>query len=189
MLSISSSKFIQFHKLIYPDKIRWIQSSPNTPASTSKRLPDGKIPSSTDISLNPSLADNVTATYSNATAVAAAASAYASFVNITPDTFTKTAANIFKVHKEAVEAGIFDFSESGYIRYHLNISGDIADQIAALNDVHDSWYYDSVYFSATNWRTIDKGLTSLPRAFGPHVFNRTMFGTFVRKLPFTPILT
>jgi hypothetical protein len=35
---------------------------------------------------------------------------------------------------------------------------------------------------STTWRTIDKGLESLPRAFMPHVQNKTTFGRFVSGL-------
>ena len=161
-------------------RYRWIQASPNTPASTSKRLADGTIPTKADIAANPDLADNVVATYSNATAVADASAAFDDWLNLTDAKMAAAAANIFTAHKTAVEAGYLDFSESGYIRYRLNTDLNITDEVDALSDNYDSWYYDSIYFSATDWRTIDKGLTSLPRAFGPLVMNRTMFGIAVR---------
>jgi len=161
---------------------RWIQSSPNTPATTSKRLPDGRVPSSADIRANPALANNATASYSNATAISIAEAGYENFMNVTSDVLSAVAKNVFTAHKAAVEAGILDFSESGYIRYVLDNDPNITDQIDSLNDVHDSWYYDSLYFSATDWRTIDKGLTSLPRAFGPLVMNRTIFHTSVQEV-------
>ena len=41
-----------------------------------------------------------------------------------------------------------------------------------------------MYFSATKWRTIDKGLESLPRAFYPHVANKTTFGRQVDGLEY-----
>lgn len=130
------------------------------------------------------MADNITATYSNATAVSIAVDGYNKFKNVTSDLLAATAKNIFTAHKAAVEAGLLDFSESGYIRYRLNTDLDITDQIHSLNDVHDSWYYESVYFSASDWRTIDKGLTSLPRAFGPLVMNRTIFHTSVQEVSY-----
>jgi hypothetical protein len=39
-----------------------------------------------------------------------------------------------------------------------------------------------VYFAASKWRTIDQGLSRLPRAFGPQVLNRTQFNTTVQGL-------
>src|ERR1700712_1900765 len=49
--------------------IPWIQYASNDPAATSKRRPDGTIPGGAELRLDPSLADNATTTYSNATAV------------------------------------------------------------------------------------------------------------------------
>lgn len=101
-------------------------------------------------------------------------------MNLTDAKLAAAAKNVFTAHRAAVDAGYLDFSESGYIRYRLGIDLDIADQVDTIGDNGDSWYYDSIYFSASDWRTIDKGLTSLPRAFGPLVMNRTMFQTAVR---------
>ena len=160
---------------------RWIQSSPNTPVSTSKRLPDGTVPSQSQVSADPSLADNATATYSNATAVAAAEVEFDDWLNLTDAKMAAAAKNVFTAHKAAVEAGILDFSEAGYIRYRLNTDLNITDEVDSLTDNYDSWYYDSIYFDASDWRTIDQGLTKLPAAFGPIVLNRTLFYTTVRK--------
>lgn len=160
---------------------RWIQSSPNTPVSTSKRLSDGTIPTAADIKANPSLKDNITATYSNATAIEDVSAEYDDWLNLTDSKLAAAAKDIFTAHKAAVDAGYLDFSESGYIRYRLGTDLNITDQIDSLGDEADSWYYDNVYFGASDWRTIDKGLTSLPKAFGPLVMNRTMFQTAVRK--------
>jgi len=143
------------------------------------------VPKASDVSADPSLADNTTATYSNATAVVAAGDAYDDWLNLTDAKLAAAAQNVFTAHKAAVEAGYLDFSESGYLRYRLNTDLNITDEVDAISDNYDSWYYDNYYFSATDWRTIDQGLTKLPAAFGPHVFNRTLFNTAVRKM--TPI--
>jgi len=121
--------------------------------------------------------------YTNATAVSVAEDGYTKWLNYTDDLAASAAKNVFKAHKAAVDAGLLDFSEAQYIRYVLNNTVGLTDQIDTVTDLYDSWYYDSVYFSASNWRTIDKGLTSLPRAFGPLVMNRTMFDTRVREYP------
>jgi monoamine oxidase len=41
-----------------------------------------------------------------------------------------------------------------------------------------------IFFVATTWRTIDKGLSSLPRAFYPHVQNKTTFGRKIEGLAY-----
>jgi hypothetical protein len=44
--------------------------------------------------------------------------------------------------------------------------------------------YLSLIFQSTTWRTIDKGLESLPRAFMPHIQNKTTFGRYVSGLTY-----
>ena len=138
--------------------IRWIQSNSNAPKS------------------------NSTTTYSNVTAATAATDGYNRFMNLTDDKLFAAAKNVFTAHRSAVDAGILDFSEAGYIKYVLGANNDITDEIDTLSDNYDSWYYDSVYFSASTWRTIDQGLNRLPLAFTPLVENRTMFGTAVQEI-------
>jgi monoamine oxidase len=163
---------------------RWIQTNSNTPTSTSKRLPDGTIPTSADVAADPNLADNTTATYSNATAVLAAETSYNNWLNLTDDKLAAAARNIFTAHRQAVDTGILDFSESGYIKHVLGASNNITDEIDTLSDNYDSWYYESVYFSACTWKTIDQGLNRLPLAFTPLVTNRTMFQTAIQEISY-----
>ncbi|KFY87603.1 hypothetical protein V498_07096 [Pseudogymnoascus sp. VKM F-4517 (FW-2822)] len=162
--------------------IKWIQSNPNTPATTPRRLPDGRVPTSADIKADPSLA--ATPNYTNATAVKEAAAAYDAWMGVDESVLKALAKNVFEAHKAAVEHGILDFSEAGYLRYKLGIDPNIADQVSSLGDNHDSWYYDTGYFGATNWRTIDQGLSRLPRAFEPLVIKKTMFQTAVQELSY-----
>jgi hypothetical protein len=162
--------------------IKWIQSSPNTPISTSKRLPDGTVPGAAVAAANPALRDNITATYSNATAVAAAGQAYDDWRHLDRATLKEIATNVFRTHKEAVDNGILDFSESGYLRYRLMIDLNITDEVASIGSNYDSWACDNVYFGATDWRTIDQGLSRLPAAFGPLVLNKTIFGISIQEL-------
>lgn len=118
--------------------IKWIQSSPNTPISTSKRLPDGTVPGAAVAAANPALRDNITATYSNATAVAAAGQAYDDWRHLDRATLKEIATNVFRTHKEAVDNGILDFSESGYLRYRLMIDLNITDEVASIGSNYDS---------------------------------------------------
>lgn len=160
------------------DFIEWIQSSPNVPASTTKRKPDGTVPSVTEVEDKPKYADNLNLTYSNTTSVYEAQAAYddwSSKVSI-----EEMAKNIYKAHKKAVDEGLFDFSEAGYLNYQLKYGKNITDEVTSFVDTSPTWLYDNGYFSATYWRTIDKGLTRLPAAFGPQVINRTIFDTAVQ---------
>lgn len=164
--------------------IKWIQSSPNVPSSTSKRRPDGTVPSISEVSANPLYADNVTATYSNATAVAEASAAYEDWLDIDSAKIKELASNVFQGHKKALSEGHLDFSEAQFVRNVLQKDWNITDQIDSITDISPSWEYDAVYFMASDWRTIDKGLSRLPQAFGPLVLNRTKFHTQVSELKY-----
>ncbi|KAJ5432595.1 uncharacterized protein N7458_011751 [Penicillium daleae] len=162
--------------------IPWVQSSPNVPASTGgNRLPDGRIPTAAQVAANSSLV--YTAASSNATAVADAEAAYENYTTLDDRaTIRAIATNMYQAHKKAVEDGMFHWSEAGYLRYAMGYNANITDYVAGTTD-SPIWgdFYDDVYFAATKWRTIDKGLESLPRAFYPHVkdkvtFNRTVQG-------------
>lgn len=162
--------------------IPWIQNSPNVPAdSGGVRLPDGRIPSAAQVAANASLL--YTAPSSNTSAVAAAEAAYSNYTTLDDKaTIRKIATNMYQAHKKAIEDGMFHWSEAGYMRYALGYNANITDYAAGTTD-YPIWgdFYDDVYFSATKWRTIDKGLESLPKAFYPHVegkltLNRTVAG-------------
>jgi monoamine oxidase len=162
--------------------IPWIQRSDNAPVFTFKRRPDGTVPGAAEIAADPSLAANITVTYSNATAVEEAETAFDDWLGLDKDKLREIATNVFQAHKAAVEAGNFNFSESAYLRYVLNTDLNITDQTASTSDFSPSWEYDAVYFGATEWRTIDQGLSRLPLAFAPSVLNRTMFQTRVQEM-------
>ncbi|CAI6331901.1 unnamed protein product [Periconia digitata] len=162
--------------------INWIQSSPNTPAnSNGYRLPNGRIPSTAQIAANSSLR-NPAAKPADPEAAELASEEMEDFIGFTPDVSRSVATNIYKAHKEAVEKGIFQWSEAAYIKYALNMSADTADFVGGSGDNSPLWYYDSVYFAATTWKTIDKGLESLPRAFYPLVKDRLTLGRKVDGL-------
>ncbi|KAL1588819.1 hypothetical protein WHR41_02722 [Cladosporium halotolerans] len=164
--------------------IKWIQSSPGAPSSTSKRRPDGTVPSVAEVSDDPAYATNLNATYSNATLVAQAKDAIEEWSDLDHDKIASIATNVFRAHKQAVADGYFDFSEAGYLKYLLQYDNNITDQVTDISGSLPNWLYEDVYFEATEWRTIDKGLSRLPAAFGPQVLNRTIFQTSVQGMSF-----
>ncbi|KAF2791444.1 hypothetical protein K505DRAFT_326865 [Melanomma pulvis-pyrius CBS 109.77] len=157
--------------------IPWIQSSPNVPAnSNGYRLPNGRIPSVAQIAANSSLR-NPAYTAANLTAAELAEEDVEKLLDESEERLKAAAKNIFKAHKESEERGLFSFSEYAYLRYALNLDADTADFVAGAGSNSPMWdLYDSVYFGATKWRTIDKGLESLPRAFLPHVQDKLTLG-------------
>ncbi|RHZ43329.1 flavin monoamine oxidase family protein [Aspergillus thermomutatus] len=163
--------------------IPWVQKSANVPASSGgNRLPDGRIPTAAQVAANSSLV--YTAPSSNATAADEAEEAYASYNKLGETTKIKQiATNMYQAHKAAVQDGMFHWSEAGYLRYALGYDANITDYVAGTGD-SPIWgdFYDNVYFAATTWRTIDKGLESLPRAFYPHIANKTTFNRKVSGL-------
>jgi monoamine oxidase len=164
--------------------IPWIQSSPNTPGnSNGYRLPNGRIPSAAQIKANSSLV------FPNAVSPDKegqehAEEALEKFMGITPEVLRNISKNVFRAHKEAVDKGLFNFSEYAYLRYALNVSADLADYMAGSLNNAPMWEYDTVYFGAQTWRTIDKGLESLPRAFLPHVQDRLTLGRKITGLKY-----
>jgi monoamine oxidase len=164
--------------------IPWIQSAMNDPSSTTKRKPDGTVPGVAEVAANSALAVNVTASYSNATAVAEAVEDYENWLDMDLEKTRLYATNVFRAHKQAVAEGFLDFSESGYLRYLKGLDSNTTDQIASVADNSPAFPYDDVYFEATEWRTIDQGLSRLPAAFGPQVMNRTRLQTSVSALSY-----
>lgn len=164
--------------------IPWIQSSPNLPAnSNGYRLPNGRIPSAAQIKANASLV-LPSAAPPDEEAHAQAEEKFEEFEGVTPDVFRSMAKNVYQAHKEAVEKGLFNWSEYAYLRYALNVSSDLADYMAGSLNQDPLWEYDSGYFGATTWRTIDKGLESLPRAFFPLVQDRLTLGRKITGLKY-----
>ncbi|KAJ5763015.1 hypothetical protein N7533_001696 [Penicillium manginii] len=165
--------------------IPWIQNGPNVPAASGgNRLPNGRIPTAAQVSANASLV--YTAASSNETAAANAETAYENYTTLNNrETLRQIATNMYQAHKKAVDDGMFHWSEAGYLRYALGYDANVTDYVAGTTD-SPIWgdFYDDVYFAATKWRTIDKGLESLPRAFYPHVADKVTFNRTIQGLAY-----
>jgi monoamine oxidase len=165
--------------------IPWIQSSPNVPAnSRGYRMPNGLIPSRAQLAADGNLTGPAPE-ISTMDEVETASEALEEFVDITPERMRNVSQNVFKAHKEAIEMGLFHWSEADYLRYELGLDANTVDYAsgAGLSPMWGSWY-DTVYFAATTWRTIDKGLESLPRAFFPLVEDRLTLNRRIEGLTY-----
>ncbi|KAF2178058.1 hypothetical protein K469DRAFT_719217 [Zopfia rhizophila CBS 207.26] len=165
--------------------IHWIQTSPNVPAnSNGYRLPNGRIPSLAQLAANSSLAFPA-AKPSDPDAAGMATEKVEGLLDITPGRMRNISRNIFQAHKDAIEKGLFHWSEAAYLKYQLGLNDDTVDYVAS-SDSRPMWgeWYDAVYFAATQWRTIDKGLESLPRAFMPHVKDKLTLGRKIDGLTY-----
>jgi monoamine oxidase len=162
--------------------IPWIQSSPNVPGNSNGfRLPNGRIPSATQIKNNATAYTLSAVEGPDEKAIEHVEEALDDFIGYTPEVVRELYSNVYKAHKNAVEKGLFHWSEAAYIKYALNASDDVVDYVTGLQNA-PIWEYETAYFSATTWRTIDKGLESLPRAFYPHVQDRLTLGRKVTGL-------
>ena len=164
--------------------IPFIQSSPNVPTdSNGFRLPDGRIPSGAQLAANSSLALPQAAP-PNPDVVSSASRAFRDFVALTPERMRNMSQNVYKAHKKAIVDGLFHWSEAAYLRYLLNLDANVTDYLGGTGN-SPLWDYDSVYFSATTWRTIDQGLEKLPLAFRPHIDGKVTFGRKIEGLTYS----
>lgn len=163
--------------------IPWIQSNANTPAnSRGYRLPNGRIPSSAQIAADPSVLP-AAANASDPEGVELGSAFLERLEDLTPERMRNISQNIFQAHRDAIDRDLFHWSEAAFLRYKLGLDADTVDFLAGSGN-SAIWGYDSVYFSAMTWRTIDKGLNSLPRAFTPHVQDKITYGRKIDGLAF-----
>ncbi|KAG7140609.1 L-amino-acid oxidase like protein [Verticillium longisporum] len=165
--------------------IPWIQSSPNTPTnSRGYRLPNGHIPSSAQAAASPDMIPKA-ANASDPEGAELGGKFLERLLDMSPERMRNISTNVFQAHRDAIDRGLFSWSEAAYLKYQLGLDGDTVDFIGGSGN-SPMWgdWYDNVYFSATTWRTIDKGLDSLPRAFAPHVEGKITYGRKVDGLQY-----
>jgi monoamine oxidase len=160
--------------------IDWIQSSPNTPADSPFRRPDGTIPSKTEIATDPAYKNTIA--YGNATAVEEATAALDEFKGLDAERVKMYATNIFKAYKQAKDDGMFDYSEVAYLRNKLKFDLNTTDEVGQSHIYWPMWEYETVYFLATKWVTIKGGLSRMPAAFEPLIKDRVQYGAKINGL-------
>lgn len=163
--------------------IPWIQSSKNTPAnSRGFRMPDGRIPSRAQLDEDPGILP-APANASDPEGAELGTSFVEHLLDMTPERMRNISTNIFQAHREAIDRGLFHWSETAFLRYKLGLDDDTVDFLSGSGN-SPMWAYDDVYFAATTWRTIDKGLESLPRAFAPHVKDKITYGRKIEGIKY-----
>ncbi|KAH9879508.1 hypothetical protein IAQ61_001326 [Plenodomus lingam] len=164
--------------------IPWIQASDNVPANSNGfRLENGRIPSAAMIRANRTANTLPAAEGPDVVAQIQAEAALEEFIGIDPGVLQNVSLNIYQAHREAVKKGLFNWSEAAYLRYALNQSTDVVDFMKGTGN-SPMWQYNTVYSGATTWRTIDKGLETLPQAFLPHVQSRLTLGRKITGLDY-----
>jgi hypothetical protein len=88
--------------------------------------------------------------------------------------------------------GLLDFSENSFLRAQglgwneTSAVGGTGESASNLANVGYLWssIYDGVYFAATKWLTIDKGLNRIAEAFHPIVDNRLTLGRRIERISY-----
>lgn len=78
------------------------------------------------------------------------------------------------------------WSEFAYMVNYLNANLNDTDVVSDGSGSESFWgtWYEGLYFSAAEWRTIDGGLNRLPAAFHPLVDNHTVMGRKIERVAF-----
>lgn len=100
------------------------------------------------------------------------------------------AKSMYRAHRKWNDGGIDGqpgdrWSEFAYISQFLKASLNTTDMIDNQQDPHGTFWqymYDFLYESADSWKTIDGGLSRLPRSFGPLVENVLRFNTKIERV-------
>ncbi|PWW79360.1 hypothetical protein C7212DRAFT_288617 [Tuber magnatum] len=165
--------------------IKWIQTNPNTRSYFQGiRKPDGSVPTLAETQADPSLnpAPITDPSYQEVEEKVLELLG-------TKERMAELANNVYKAHKKTIDEGWDDFSEFEYIHTLLGASLNVTDlALGSAEAISQSFwndYMDNVYFSATDWVTIDHGLDRLPLAFGPTVKDRVNFGRRVDKIDYS----
>lgn len=169
--------------------IKWYQTSPNGLYYVNgSRLPNGKSPTVSQVRSNASLAG-----ISSVEDDPRLAELNTRIENVMDnETFiAQMAKNVYMAHKTFLDTGLGgiggdDWSEFAYVHNYLKYA--LNDTFVALGDPGSESFwdnlYESMYFSATDWRTIDGGLTRLPSAFHPLIDGITHMNRKVQRIEF-----
>ncbi|PSR82747.1 L-amino acid oxidase [Coniella lustricola] len=169
------------------DFIPWYQSNDNgLYYYNGIRLADGMPPTLAQVASNASL--SVTA---NEDASTTALETKVGSVTTGDDFYAKMATNMFEAHREFLGNGLDglpgdQWSEFAYMVNYLNATLNDTDIVSAGSNGDSFWdtWYDGLYFSAAEWKTINGGLTRLPASFHPLVDNCTIMNQKIERIEY-----
>ncbi|KAM7189552.1 Flavin containing amine oxidoreductase domain containing protein [Naviculisporaceae sp. PSN 640] len=181
------------NKGFHIDWIPWHQSSPNGLVLRDNiRLPNAFPPTVAQIQADPSLSITDIVDPETLHLMEQVEAAVPG-----PEFFVKMAQNMFKAHREYIDAGLHPengpalpgdhWSEFAFMVNYLN--GTLNSTAYLSGSAETAFWdelYDNMYFSATNWQTIDGGLNRLPLSFTPLVSNSTTFNRKIEKISYSP---
>lgn len=171
------------------DFIEWYQDSPNgLYYINGARKPNGQVPTVSEVAANSSLAGTSSAE-DDPVLDELNVEIGSLFSNVT--FIRQMAKNIYRAHKTWLDTGLNglggdDWSEFAYIHNYLKYAAN--ETLVALGGSGSEAFwdilYESIYFSATDWRTIDGGLSRLPSAFHPLVDNITFMDRKIQRVQY-----
>lgn len=172
------------------DFIKWYQDSPNgLYYINGARKPNGQVPTVSEVEANASLAGVPSSTDDDPMLDELNAAIYSLFTNTT--VIAEMAKNIYRAHKTWLDTGLGglggdDWSEFAYVYNYLKY--ELNQTFVALGGPGSEAFwdilYESVYFSATDWQTIDGGLSRLPSAFHPLVDDITFMNRKIQRVQY-----
>ncbi|KAI0020318.1 flavin-containing amine oxidoreductase [Xylariomycetidae sp. FL0641] len=188
-LADEMNKLNNHDKNLSVDFIRWIQNNENAfYYYNGIKLDTGLPPTLKQVAENSSLALNLPldkATQDAQSKVSAITNNVTAMIEI--------ATNMHQAHRNFIDSGLDglpgeQWSGFAYLVDYLSASLNTTDIVVSGFSESSAWHtlYDSVYFGATNWKTIDGGLSRLPLSFHPLVDNITTMDRRVERIQWSP---
>lgn len=170
--------------------IPWIQHHPNELiALGTSRLPDGRIPTRAEIAADSHLGKPpplISSEYNQT-------KAKMNQILKNESVLKEIQRDIWRVHKQAMDDGLDDWSQQAMMRHVFEADENVADAIWTTTD-YDVFWDEMVHNSnlgldgspdslgETEWKCVDGGFNRLSDAFIPHVSDRLVLGRKIRKL-------
>ncbi|KAI6355375.1 hypothetical protein MCOR25_008216 [Pyricularia grisea] len=172
--------------------IPWIQSSQNGLGYYDGfKLPSGLPPTVAQIAADPSLGPPAAQLDGEALAVLAKVGEVFGDTEV----IKQIARNSFKAYKNWIKNGLGGlpgdhWSIYAYFKHHLEASLNATDAVlpslfGSSSGTFWSLLYETVYFSSSSWKTIDGGLTRLPKSFVPHVEKDLQLNRKIERVSFS----
>ncbi|PWN47584.1 hypothetical protein IE53DRAFT_402029 [Violaceomyces palustris] len=161
------------------DFIDWVQTMPGDLRYKYGIKVDGKAPNLKQISKDPSLYP------SDPNPQVVAAQSKVEDLTASDELRKSTAENVYQSHHDSVMKGIEDGSVFDFVHHLWGYDLNVTDVLTSGSPSTSFWddIYENNYFTATSWKTIDKGLNRLPEAFwGTPAANKTVMGRKISRL-------
>ena len=171
--------------------INWVESNQaGLQCAGGVRKPDGRCPTLADIAANSSLAPSQPPISLETQKLMSGIAGLA----FDPGSVHSIVTNMFQAHKQFLDTGLGgiggdQWSEFGYMHNYLKYSVNATDQVlntflapAPLPGSMWTSIYQNAYFLATQWASVDGGLSRLAEAFHPLVDNITSLKRKVTKV-------